>query len=464
MTTKQNTNRTPPPGFPRTWPLGNTLAFRRDPLRFMLDARDTYGPILRFWLAQHPVYQVNDPDDIQSVLVTRAKQIEKTAFSRKVMGEFLGNGILTSDGDFHRRQRRLVQPAFHYQRIAGYADEIVRQTDQMLDVWESGASYDVDDEMMRLTMKIVSRALFGADVGAAADEVGKAIATLQRITVTEFKLGFQVPGWLPVAHNRERRAAAHVIDDTVLQFIRSRRESGELTDDLLAMLLHAQDEDDGQGMSDQQVRDEAITLFSAGHETTSNALTWTWYLLAQHPTIEQTLHEELARELGGRLPTLADLENLPYTEMVIKEAMRLYPPAWILMSRTPLEPLTLGSYTILPGEWIFIAPYVVHRDPRFFPNPDRFDPERFTPEQEATRPRFAYFPFGGGPRVCIGNSFAMMEARLILATIAQRFTLALEPGQTVVPEPEITLRPRHGLRVRLTARSTAAHHAPAIAA
>lgn len=449
---EQKMNRTFPPGYPRAWPLGSMLAFRRDPLRFMLDARDTYGPVVRFWLTQHPIYQLNDPQDIQDVLVTHAKQIEKTSFSRKVMGEFLGNGILTSDGDLHRRRRRLVQPAFHHQRIAGYADGIVAQTAHMLDAWEPGASYDIDDEMMRLTMKIVSRALFGADVGAAADQVGKAIATLQRITVEEFKLGFQVPSWLPVSHNTKRRAAAQVIDNTVQHFIRHRRESDELTDDLLAMLLHAQDEDDGRGMSDREVRDEAVTLFSAGHETTSNALTWTWYLLAHHPHVEQTLHDELARVLGGRLPTLADLANLPYTEQVIKESMRLYPPAWILMSRTPLAPLTIGGYTLVPGDWIFIAPYVVHRDPRFFPAPDRFDPARFTPEQEAARPRFAYFPFGGGPHVCIGNSFAMMEARLILATIAQRYTLTLEPGQTVVPEPEITLRPRNGLRVRLTAR------------
>jgi cytochrome P450 len=222
--------------------------------------------------------------------------------------------------------------------------------------------------------------------------------------------------------------------------------------DLLSMLLLAQDEQDGSGMSDEQVRDEAITLFAAGHETTSNLLTWTWYLLTQNPQVERKLHAELDSVLDGRPPVLADLEHLKYTEMVIKEALRLYPPAWTLMIRTPLEPLTIAGYQIDPGEWIMIIPYVTHRNPEYFPDPERFEPERFTPQREAHIPRYAYLPFGSGPRICIGNSFAMMEARLILATIAQQYRLQVVPGQQIVPEPEITLRSRYGLKVKLLKR------------
>ena len=433
--------------------LGSMLDFRRDPLGFLLNGVRTYGDIFRFRVGPYRVILISGPDHIHEVLVAQAKKIRKADFNRDLLARFLGNGILTSDGDFHRRQRRLVQPAFHHHRLANYADVMVNYTLDMLDSWKNGGTrYNIAEEMMTLTMRIVSKTLFDAEVGSDAQKVGMAVAALQEITVSEFKLGFAFPDWIPTGKNRRRLAATGVLDDTVRQIIRERRASGEDRGDLLSMLLQAQDEDDGSVMTDTQVRDEAATLFAAGHETTSNALMWTWYLLSQNPDAEAKLQEELDRVLGSRPPTLEDLAELKYTEMLVKEAMRLHPPAWLLMTRTPLEPITVGGYPIHPGEWIFIAPYVMHRDPQYFEEPERFEPERFSEAREAELPRYAYFPFGGGQRVCIGNSFAMMEARLILATMAQRCRLALVPGQQIIPEPEITLSSRYGLQMTVSMR------------
>ncbi len=433
--------------------LGSMLDFQRDPLKFLMDAVNTYGDVVRFRLGPYPVYLVNGPENIHEVLVAQQKKIMKTDFNRGLLGRFLGNGILTSEGNFHHRQRQLMQPAFHHERIASYAEGMVNSTVQMLDGWQVGKSYDIDDAMMKLTLNIVSDTLFGSEVpNEAIKKVSEAVAALQTITITEFKAGFSLPEWLPAPRNRRRRAAAQVIHETVMQLIRERRASGSMGNDLLSMLLQAQDEDDGSVMTDEQVLHEAATLFVAGHETTSNALTWTWYLLSQNPAVEAKLYDELARVLEGRTPTLKDLPALKYTDMVVKEALRLYPPAWVLFSRTPLEPMQIGGYQINPGEWIFISPYTMHRSAQYFEEPQRFNPERFTEEKEKELPRYAYFPFGGGPRVCIGNTFALMEARLILATIAQRYRLTLDAGQEIIPEPEITLRPRNGMHMTVGAR------------
>ena len=440
------------PGPKGSFLLGSLRDLQRDPLAFFEHVQREYGGIARLRLGPRRAYLVSDPEYVREVLVSQARIVPKTNFIREQLGRFLGNGILTNEGDSHRRQRRLVQPAFNHQKIARYAGSMVTLTAKMLDGWKVGHSYDIDEEMMHLTMEIIAETAFGTEVDGVFQRVADAIAVLQAISIIEFKAGYMLPEWVPTANNRRRKKAAKVMSDTVLTFIRERRASGEERDDLLSMLLQAQDEDDGSVMTDEQVRDEAVTLFAAGHETTSNAMTWTWYLLAQHPQVEAALHEELDRVLGDRPPTLADLRDLPYTEMVVKEALRLYPPAWLLMSRTPSEPLTLGGVAIKPGEWIFVAPWVIHRNPDQFPDPARFDPGRFAPGEEDQRPRYAYLPFGGGPHVCIGNGFAMMEARLILATVAQRYRLALDPGQTVVPEPEITLRPRYGMHMTVQAR------------
>jgi len=313
--------------------------------------------------------------------------------------------------------------------------------------------------MMSLTMFVVAKTLFNADMDEMAGQaktIGHAIEELQAISNSEYKAIFNWPEWIPTPKNRRRKKSRNVIYSTIDNLIAERRATavnGRVADtgDLLSMLLLAQDED-GRTMNDNQVRDELVTLFAAGHETTSNALAWTWYLLSQHPDVEAKLHREVDTVLDGRLPTLQDLPNLPYTEMVLKESMRLYPPAWTLSARQAVEDTTVGDYLIPKDRLIFVAPYAVHRRPQFFPEPERFDPERFTPENEKKLPRYAYVPFGAGPRVCIGNSFAMMEAHLILVTIAQRFRLELDPDQEIELNPLITLSPKYGLKMRVIKR------------
>jgi cytochrome P450 len=371
------------------------------------------------------------------------------------LGKFLGNGLLTSDGDFHRQQRALVQPAFHTGRIQAYGRVMVDYTEHMMTTWEDGQIRDSDQDMMRLTMFIVSKTLFDADVSEEAERVGLAIQDLQEISNAEYRRAFPMPDWIPTTNNRRRRRAIAIIDETIKRIITDRRSTAkngmiEDTGDLLSMLLLAQDEEGGH-MSDRQVRDEAVTLFAAGHETTSNTLTWTWYLLSQHPEAEARLHAELNAVLGGRPPTIEDLQNLPYTQMVLKESMRLYPPAWILNGRTATEDVIVGGYQIPTGSVAYVSPYLMHRLPDYFPEPERFDPSRFAPELEATIPRYAYIPFGGGPRVCIGNAFAMMEAQLILSTSAQRCRLSLTPGQEVIPSPQITMSVKDRLKMQLLA-------------
>lgn len=448
-----------PPGPTGHFLLGSMLDFKRDQLGFLNGLAREYGNIAHFRLLHYHIYLLGNPDYIQEVLVTQQHRFEKGKLDKDILGKFLGRGLLTSEGEFHKKQRRLAQPAFHARRVEAYADVMVRYTLNMLESWQGQALLDVDHEMMRLTMAIVSKTLFDAEVDSAADKVGQAIGTLQAISNEEYRVAFSPPEWLPLPRNRRRKAARAVLDEVVLYFINERRASGEDKGDLLSMLLLAEDED-GQRMDDRQVRDEAVTLFAAGHETTSNALTWTFYLLSQHPEVEARLYAEIEQALAGRAPTLQDLRQLPYTEMVIKEAMRLYPPAWILNGRLAMDDVQIDGYAIPKGGLIFISPYVMHRDPRYFAEPERFNPERFSAANEKNIPRYAYLPFGGGPRVCIGNSFAMMEAQLILATMVQRLRLSLAAGQVVEPQPYITMGPKNGLkmqpRFRESARAAAA--------
>ncbi len=447
---------------------GSTADFQKDRLNFLLNLVREYGDVVNFRLAHLPIYLLANPAHIREVLVTQVDKFPKAPLSRKILGKFLGNGLLTSEGDFHRRQRRLAQPAFHHSRISQYAATMTAYTEQMLAQWRPGETRNIADDMERLTMFIVAKTLFDADAVASQETavtVGQAIHELQRVSSDDFERGFMLPDWLPTPNNRARRRAVAAFDGVVRQIIAARRETaanGQIEDrgDLLSMLMLAQDEA-GKTMNDQQLRDEVATLFAAGHETTANTLAWTWYLLAQHPEAAARLHEELDMVLDGRPPTLDDLPRLPYTLMIIKEAMRLYPPAWVLNGRQAQEDVEMGGYIIKKGGIIFISPYVMHRLPQYFPDPERFDPERFTPEREKALPRFVYMPFGGGPHICIGNSFALMEAHLILATIAQRYCLQLPPGQTVEPLPQITLSPQDGLWLEVTERERAQDRAMA---
>ena len=436
-----------------------------------------YGRIARFGILGRQFVLLADPELIREVLVEKADLFPKAQRDIAILGRFLGKGLLTNNGAAHRRQRKLAQPAFHHRRIQAYAETMVDYAAAHVEGWRDGAVYDIGEEMRRLTMYIVAKTLFDVDhdkIEEFAEGVGMSLHNLQQISDERFDELFSLPDWVPTARNRLDRRSRETLNAAVNQIITLRQAQAvagatpgsetagkEVPDrgDLLSMLMLARDED-GRPMDDQQLRDEVVTLFLAGHETTSNALTWTWLLLAQQPEVAAQLHTELDAVLGSadngrRLPTLADLPQLPYTLQVIKESMRLYPPAWVLNTRAATEDTTVGEYEIPKGTHVFISQYVMHRQARFFPEPERFDPARWTPEFEASLPKFAYMPFGGGPRVCIGNSFAMMEAQLLLATIAQRWDLALLPGQSLAPAALITLGPKTPIQMRAQLRTGA---------
>ena len=426
--------------------LGQLLAFRRDPLAFLSGlARDYPGDVVRFRPGPRDSYLVKDPELIKEVLVTRQHDFSKSR-GLEWAKLFLGEGLLTSEGEFHTRQRRLAQPAFHRQRIGAYADDMVRRTVDARERWSAGQVLDVDGEMMRLTLAVVSSTLFGTDVAASADEVREDLAAIIGL-FPRFSLPFfGLIQKLPIPSNARFNRAVARLDALVYGIIAQRQRDPLDRGDLLSMLLLARDEEGGGRMSERQLRDEVITLLLAGHETTSNALTWTWYLLSQNPEADARWREELRRVLGDRAATAEDLPALRYTEMVLAESMRLYPPAWG-MGRRALRDLTLGGFTIRKGSVLALSPYIVHRDARLWPDPLRFDPERFTAEAKAERPRFAYFPFGAGARSCIGEPFAWMEGVLLLATIGQRWRLRLLPGHPVEPKALMTLRPRYGMKM-----------------
>jgi len=347
----------------------------------------------------------------------------------------------------------MIQPVFQHERVASYGAPMVELADRHAARWRDGEVVDVAREMTRLTLAIVGRTLFDADVESEADEIGQAMTTAVTLFGSTLTLPYsEIIDRLPLPANRRFARAKARIDATIARLIAERRSSPGQHTDLLSLLLAAWDsEGDGTGMTDAQVRDEAITIFLAGHETTANALAWTWYLLSQNPAAEAKLHAEVDAVLGDRPPTAADFPRLPYTERVLAESMRLFPPAWIV-GRRALEDREIGGFRIPRRSIVLACQWVTHRDPRYFPDPERFDPDRFLPEAKAARPKFAYFPFGGGPRVCIGEGFAWLEGVLVLATIARRWRLTLERGQIVTPAPSITLRPKYGIRMRLERR------------
>ena len=432
-----------PPG-PKSPPIvGNIYAFRSDPLGFLTKAAHEYGDLVYFRVMGQHMHLVNHPDYVREILVTnQGNFIKSRALQRaKVL---LGEGLLTSEGQHHLRQRRLVQPAFHRERLAGYAAAMSEAAMHWRERWQAGSSLDISTEMPHLTLSIVAKTLFSADVQSEASEIGAAMTTVLemfRVLMMPFSEYIEK---LPLPYARRFKKARARLDATIYGLIQERRKSGEDTGDLLSMLLLAQEEDDR--MTDQQVRDEALTLFLAGHETTANALTWTWYLLSQHPEVEQRLHHEIDEVLGDRAPELSDVPNLRYAEMIFSEALRLYPPAWAI-GRMATGPFELGGIEIPAKSICILSPYLVQRDPRWFADPEKFDPERWTPEARDSRPKFSYFPFGGGARVCIGERFAWMEGVIVMAAIAQKWRLRLAPGQRVEPLPLITLRVKNGLRM-----------------
>jgi cytochrome P450 len=429
---------------------GTAGAFRRDQLGFYASCARQYGDFVQTRMGPFRVFLIYHPDAIEELLVARNRDFIKSPGVR-LLRPVLGDGLLLSEGDTWLRQRRLVQPAFHRQRVAGYGDIMASFAARHIAAWKDGDSRDMHAEMMALTQAIVAKTLFDADVSGDAHEVGQAAEVLMRDFGARLQRFRVVPQWIPTPGNLRSRRAIRRLDQTILRIIDARRASGEDRGDLLSILVQAQDADDGTRMTAQQVRDEAMTLFMAGHETTAVTLSWTWYVLAQHPEVEACLAEELREVLGGRPPAVADLPRLKYTEMVVTESMRLYPPAYGL-GRQAVRATEIGGHPIEAKD-IFIAPtWVVHRDRRWFEEPEAFRPERWAGDLARRLPRFAYFPFGGGPRLCIGNTFATMEAILLLAAIAQRFRLTLVPGQRITPTPYVTLRPEPGPRMLLARR------------
>jgi cytochrome P450 len=437
-TTSRANSRPPGPPLSR---LAALRAFRRDPIG-LLSTAATFGDVSYLKLPRFRAYLLNHPDLVRDVLVTGSQGFMKGP-SMQAAKLVLGESLLTSEAEYHGRQRRMIQPIFHHDRIEGFADVMVERAVRASDRWRAGEILDVHREMAGLTLAVVGATLFGTDIEAEETRsVGQALALQLSMFGRVFSPLFQLSMRLPLPSNRrfERsKAALHAVMD---RMIARRRSSGAAGEDVLSLLLRAQE--DGAGMSDAQVRDEAMTLFLAGHETTSNALTWTWYLLSRHPDVEAKLHAELDEVLGGRLPTVADVPRLRLTEMVLTESMRILPPAWAI-GRRALVDHHAGPYVVPAGSVVIVSPYLVHHDPRWYEDPEAFVPERWRDEERAGRPRNVYLPFGAGPRMCVGEHFARLEGVLVLATIAQRWRLDLVPGHRVELQPAVTLRPKHGM-------------------
>lgn len=429
---------------------GSTAKFRRDQLGFYAACARDYGDVVGTRMGPYRVLLVYHPDAIEELLVARNRDFIKSPGVR-LLRPLLGDGLLLSENETWLRQRRLIQPAFHRQRVAGYGDVMTRLAQAHVAGWKPGDTIDVHAEMMALTQAIVAKTLFDADVSGDAHDAIQAAKVLAEDFGARLKSFRLIPYWLPTPRNLRSRRAVRRLDALVHRIVSARQRSEEDRGDLLSMLVHAQDADDGTRMTAQQLRDEVMTIFMAGHETTAVALSWTWYLLAQHPEVDARLAAELRDVLAGRGVSVADLPRLKYVERVVTEAMRLYPPAYGL-GRQAVRATELAGQAIAAGDIVIVPTWVVHRDPRWFDEPEAFRPERWEGDFAQRLPRYAYFPFGGGPRQCIGNGFAMMEAILIVAVIAQRFRLSLVAGQRITPAPYVTVRPEPGIRVRLASR------------
>jgi cytochrome P450 len=438
-----------PPGLKRNLPFYLFSRFFRpgNPIRLFEYLAATYGRVSCYRIGPSQIVVMNDPELIREVLIAQPQNFIKER-TQKRMKILLGEGLITSDGEIHKRQRRIAAPAFHRQRIQAYATVMVERAAAMRDSWKFGVEVDASAEMMRLALQIVARTLFDSDVTKDVQRINDEVNAIMRLynflialPRAEALLHLPVPGLMRFKRARKR------LDKVVYHMIEDRRRSGVDGGDLLSMLLASRDDEaDHSGMSDEQLRDEVLTIFLAGYETVANALAWTWLLLGQNPDAEAKLHAEIDSVLGGRLPTLEDLPQLRYAEMVLAESMRLYPPAWA-MGRQATSDVEIGPYKLPAGTYVFFSQYIIQRNADFFPDPLRFDPERFTPERKAGRPRFAYFPFGGGSRQCIGESFAWMEAILSLVTLAQRWRLRLVPDQQIDVQPKITLRSKYAIRM-----------------
>lgn len=464
-----------PPSPPSHPLLGLMREFRQDRIGLYRRMARDYGDVLRMRFLWVNTYTISHPDYVRHVLVENNHNYVRNPFVNDVFKLFLGDGLFTMDGESWLSRRRLMQPAFHRQRLAGLGTLMTDAVEAMLAdwaQWQEGQEIAVDEEMMKVTLRVAGQALFSVDLLGAARTLGDAFTGVSEFVNYRMNTPFPPPLWLPTRRNRQFKAALATLDHTVYRIIEERKGTGahllspssrrpfedeqmhidkEEKGDLLDMLMAARDADTGAGMTDEELRNEVALLIFAGHETTATTLTWAFYLLSQHPEAEAKLHAELATVLGGRTPTLADLPNLPYNRMVIEETMRLYPAAWGV-SRKSVTADEVGGYQLPANASLTLPIATLHYDPRWWEQPERFDPERFTPERSANRHKFAYLPFGAGPRQCIGNNFALMEAQLVLATVAQRYQLRLRPGHPVQPDPVFVLRTSHGLPMTVVRR------------
>jgi cytochrome P450 len=451
MSTASELVRAAPSGPRPFFMLSPLLRMRRNPIRYMEELHGKYGDLVRYRTAGRLIYMLFHPDMAQDMLVTHARHHHQGRVMQRSRS-VLGNGLLTSEDGFHLRQRRLIQPAFHKQRVFGYGRAMVDFAERHQQRWTDGDVIDVHAEMMRLTLAIVSKTLFDTDVERDAQEIGQALNTfmhLFKFAVLPFSEYLEK---LPIPPVLRMKAAREQLDRIIYRFIEERRANREDHGDLLSLLLAAEDTGfSGEHMDNDQVRDECVTLMLAGHETTANALTWTLYLLAQHPDIAESLKTELDQVLAGRAPAPEDVPNLSYATMVFSESMRLYPPAWGI-ARTVTEPYDAFGCRFEKDTLVLTSQWIIHRDVRWYENPEEFDPERWTPSARAARPKFSYFPFGAGPRQCIGESFAWMEGVLLLASIARNWRFSVTSQTKVELLPLITLRPKHGMKLRVEKR------------
>lgn len=452
LANKRSDPTTRPPGPKGTRVMGVMREFNRDSLGFIERMQREYGDIVWMRFLYVPAIFLYHPDDIEYVLTTNPKNFIKSMSLRSnFFQRLVGNGLLTSQGEEWKRQRRLSSPAFHRERIATYATTMVEYTKRLMSRWEDGEPRDIHRDMMRLTLEIVVRCLFSADVSRDVDHVGDTLKELVKPFASQATLKWILNNRLPTPYHIHFHRLAKKIDNVVYRIIAERHASGKDEGDLLSMLLAARDED-GSQMTDRQLRDEVMTLFLAGHETTALTLAWSWYLLGKHPEIDRKFHAELDEVLSGREPTMADLPRLKYTEQIARESMRLYPPAYGL-GREAIDDCEIGGYRVPAGTQVFMFQWITQRDRRFYNRPAEFQPERWTEDFEARLPKYAYFPFGGGPRACIGASFAMMEIILVLATIGQKFRLELVPDHPVEIYPAMSLRPKDGVKVSVRNRA-----------
>jgi cytochrome P450 len=440
---------------------GNLYGIQEDRLHAFMQLRRDYGDVVRLNIGPRILHLVSHPDLVEYILQDNNKNYTKGRGLEKAK-PLLGEGLLTSEGEFWRRQRRLAQPAFHRKKISGFVSTMTQAAAQMLARWDERPDktepLNIAGEMMRLTLDVVSRTLFSTGLQPGETEsVADALPFILRETTRRLSSPFGLREHMPIQANRQFQEDLQALNKIVFRIINERRKAAEaggqenLPEDLLGMLMFSRDDETGEVMSDHQLRDEVMTIFLAGHETTANNLAWTFYLLSKNPDVRARLQEEVDRVLGGRQPDLEDIQNLVYTRQILDESLRLFPPAWAI-GRQAIEADQVGGYLIPPGSGIVISTYVVHRHPEFWENPEGFDPDRFESQRVHERPHYAYIPFGGGPRLCIGNNFALQESTLVLAMVTQRYALDLVPGHPVVPETAITLRPRYGIQMTLHPR------------